>query len=139
MKTSSKKAKGRSLQHWACNKIAELYNIKFDQQNDQCPIHSRDMGQSGTDVLIRNKELYEHFIYDLECKNTETISVYSYIEQAKANTKEGRQWCVIHKKNRGKPIVIIDGDHFFELLKNTYETRLLLSKLEYEASKEYKD
>jgi hypothetical protein len=117
MKTSSKKAKGRSLQYWVCNKIAELYEFEFDQQNDQCPIHSRDMGQSGTDVLIRDKQLYESFKYDVECKNTETISVYSYIDQAKANTKEGRNWAVIHKKNKSKPIVIIDADHFFNLLK----------------------
>jgi len=125
MKTASKKAKGRNLQYWVCNQVANLFNITFDQQDDQCPIHSREMGQSGSDVYIRNKELYDMFPYDIECKNTENISVYSYIKQAISNTKSGRNWLVIHKKNRSAPIVILDANHFFEILKErggkTYE------------------
>jgi len=118
MKTSSCKAKGRNFQYWVANKIAELLGVNFNQQDDLCPIHSREMGQSGTDVYIRNKELKEQFPYAIECKNTETVSLYKYIEQAKSNTESGEQWLLFHKKNRSKPIVIMDAEYFFRLLKD---------------------
>lgn len=116
MKTASKKAKGRSLQYWIAQKVSDLLGVEFKQSDDLCPVHSREMGQSGSDIYIRDKVLADKFPYDIECKNTETISLYSYIDQAKANTKEGRQWLVVHKKNRSKPIVIMDADHFFEMI-----------------------
>lgn len=116
MKTSSKKQKGRTLQYWVCKKICNLFNIEFIQSNDLCPIHSREMGQSGTDICIRDKYIYNDFIYDIECKNTESVSLYAYIRQAKSNTAKNRQWMVVHKKNRHDPIVILDANHFFNLL-----------------------
>ena len=117
IKISSRKAKGRELQYWACKKIAELFNIDFVQGDDLCPIHSRDAGLSGTDVVIRDKNIYEKFIYDVECKRTEKLNLYENINQAKTNTKDGRQWLIIHKKNNTKPVVVLDAEHFFELLK----------------------
>jgi hypothetical protein len=117
MKTKSAKQKGRYLQYWVCKKICELYDVVFDQQNDQCPVHSREMGQSGVDICIRDKRIYDNFLYDIECKNTEKIEVYKFIGQAKKNTKCDRQWLIVHKKNRTKPIVIMDAEHFFELIK----------------------
>lgn len=116
MTTASRKAKGRNLQYWVAKKVAKLFGIVFDQQDDLCEIHSREMGQAGCDVYIRDKTLYDLFPYDIECKNTETVSLYAYIEQAKANTKEGRQWLVVHKKNQSKPIVIMDAEHFFDIV-----------------------
>ena len=121
MKTASCKAKGRNLQYWVAHRVAKLFGITFVQSDDLCPIHSREMGQAGVDVYIRDKTLYDKFPYDIECKNTETVSLYQYIEQAKANTKDKRNWLVVHKKNRSKPIVIMDAEHFFNILKGTAE------------------
>lgn len=117
MKTSGCKAKGRRFQYWVAEKVAELLGVEFNQQDDLCAVHSREMGQSGTDVYVRDRELKKLFPYDVECKNTESVSLYKYIEQAKGNTKSENQWIVFHKKNRSKPIVILDAEHFFELLK----------------------
>ena len=114
MKTSSCKAKGRKLQYWVAEKIAELLGVKFDQQDDLCPIHSREMGQKNTDVYIRNQEIASKFPFDVECKNTETVSLYKDVEQAKSNTKKGNQWLVVHKKNNSKPVVILDAEYFFK-------------------------
>lgn len=114
--TASNKAKGRRLQYWVAEKVAQLLGVTFDQQDDLCPVHSREMGQSGSDTFIRDKELAKKFPYSIECKNTEKVNLYAFIEQAKSNTKEGQQWLVVHKKNRSKPVVIVDADHFFELL-----------------------
>ena len=126
MTTASKKAKGRNFQYWVARKVADLFGIEFIQSDDLCPVHSREMGQKGADVFIRNKEFYTMFPYDIECKNTETISVYGYIRQAKANTKENRQWLVFHKKNKSKPIVIMDAEHFFALQKELKELKIKL-------------
>ncbi len=125
MKTASRKAKGRNLQYWVAEKVCQLFGIVFEQQNDLCPIHSREMGQSGTDIVIREQKIYNNFIYDVECKNVERVNIYDCIKQAKDNTKKGRQWLLIHKKNRHKPIAILDADHFFELLS---ENRQLKTK-----------
>ena len=119
MKTASCKAKGRNLQYWVAKQIAKIFNTVFDQQDDLCPIHSREMGQSGTDVYIRDRAMSNKFKYDIECKNTEKVSLYAYIDQAKSNTKKGREWLVIHKKNNSKPVAIMDATHFFNLVKDT--------------------
>lgn len=116
MKTSSCKAKGRNLQYWAAEQLAGVLGIEFNQQDDLCPVHSREMGQSGKDVYIRDKALVEKFPFSVECKNTETISLYSYIEQAKRNTTPDTSWLVIHKKNKSKPVVIMDGEVFFKMV-----------------------
>src|SRR4030066_247579 len=53
IKISSRKAKGRGLQKWLCQKISEMTGILYDQSDDSCLLHSREMGQSGTDVILR--------------------------------------------------------------------------------------
>jgi len=118
MKTSSCKAKGRKLQIFVCERIAKIFDIIFDNQNEQCEIHSREMGQKGTDIILRG-EVYEKFHFDIECKNTEKLNLYDTIEQAKSNTKEGRNWLIVHKKNKSHPIVIMDWEAFENLIKKT--------------------
>lgn len=113
---SSRKAKGRRLQYWVAEKVATLLGVTFDQQDDTCPVHSREMGQSGSDVYIRDKELAKRFPYSIECKNTETFSMYSTIKQVKANTKPGQEWVIFHKKNHSDPVAVISAEHFFELI-----------------------
>lgn len=120
IKVRSAKNKGRILQNWICEKIANLFNVEFNNQDDQCLIHSREMGQSGCDVILRG-EIYELFPFDIEAKNTEKVSLYKFIEQAKSNTKEGRDWLLFHKKNRSNPIVIMDAEVFFKII-NKYVT-----------------
>lgn len=118
MSTASRKAKGRNLQYWVAGKVAELFGLTFSYGDDLCPVKSRGMGQQGADVFITDKELARKFPYDIEAKNTEQAPIYKFIEQAKANTKEGSQWLIVHKKNYSKPIVIMDAEHFFELYKS---------------------
>jgi hypothetical protein len=116
------KAKGREFQKFICKKIAELFNISYVQDDDNCPIHSREMGQKGTDVALRG-EIYEKFPFDIECKRTEKISLYDGIEQAKANTKESRNWLLFHKRNDYKSITVMDTDVFFKLMKELNDFR----------------
>ncbi|MCP4648720.1 MAG: hypothetical protein GY853_01390 [PVC group bacterium] len=110
----SAKNKGARLQLWVCRKIADLLKIEFNNQDDQCEIHSREMGQSGVDVILRGFA-YENFPFDIECKNTEKLSLYKAVEQAEYNTSAERDWLLFHKKNFSEPIVVMDAEVFFKL------------------------
>lgn len=85
IKRSSAKAKGRSLQQWACKKISELLDIPWGKDE---LIASREMGQPGTDVKLVG-EAQERFPFSVECKWQESWSVLAWIKQAQENQKAG--------------------------------------------------
>lgn len=118
LKTSSRKGKGRNLQYWVCEKIAKLFNVDFVQSDDNCLIHSREMGQHGTDIIIRG-ELYKKFPFDIECKSCESLSISEWVRQARANKKEGRDWLVIFKKQTigHEPLVLMEWETFEKIIK----------------------
>lgn len=110
---ASAKDKARRLQQWVCQKISDLLGIPWGKDES---IASREMGQSGTDVRLLG-EAQKRFPYSVECKYQETWSVLAWIEQAKQNQKEGTEWLLVLKKNRVKPVVVMDAEHFFDLQK----------------------
>lgn len=120
IKVSSAKAKGRNLQKWTCEQVSKLLSISWGYEDEKL-IQPRLMGQSGTDVVLRG-EAHLKFPFDIECKATETISLYKDIEQAKTNSHPEllRPWLLIHKKRNNKPIVIIDAETFFNLVGKIY-------------------
>lgn len=77
-------------------------------------IASREMGQSGTDVRLIG-EAKKDFPFSIECKNQESWAVHSWIDQARSNQEKGTAWLLIAKRNRSKPVVIMDADEFFNL------------------------
>jgi len=79
------------------------------------------MGQSGIDVRL-SKAVLKRFPFSPECKAQEILRIGEWIEQAKANQLPKTDWLLCVKKNAMKPIIIIDGNVFFELI------RKLLSK-----------
>lgn len=113
IKTSSAKGKGRNLQYWVCERIARMFNIRFVQSDDTCLVHSREMGQHGTDICLRG-ELYDKFPFDIECKAQESLSIPDWVRQARTNSKEGRRWLVVFKKQTigGEPLVLMDWSTF---------------------------
>ena len=113
MRPQSIKAKGRFLQKWVCEKIAELTGFEWGKDK---PIESRPMGQSGYDVRLESRVL-DVFPFSVECKFQERWSVPKWIEQAKANEAEGTHWLLICKQSRKPPVVILEADAFFEILK----------------------
>ena len=107
IKISSRKGKGRSLQKFICREIGEMLNIPYDQEDDQCLIHSREMGQSGVDGILRGKA-QELFPYCIESKATESLSLTEAILQAENNVTEPYDWMVVHKRKIfSEPIVMI--------------------------------
>ena len=94
IKVSSAKGKGRELQKWVCGRIASILNLPYDQQDDNCLIHSREMGQRGTDVVLRGEAL-KRFPFSIECKSGQNISLIPAIKQAKDNQAAGTEWMVV--------------------------------------------
>ena len=109
----SAKAKGRNLQNWAAQKISEVLNLPWGKDE---MIASREASQSGTDIRLVG-EAKERFPFSVECKWQEAWSVHAWIEQARDNQEEGTDWLVIAKRNRMNPVVIMDADRFFDLLR----------------------
>tara|TARA_Y100000033_G_scaffold46489_1_gene51010 strand:+ start:605 stop:946 length:342 start_codon:yes stop_codon:yes gene_type:complete len=107
MKTSSAKAKGRNLQKWVVSKLIE--HLQLDEED----LESRPMGSSGEDIIM-GKLSRQKFPYSVECKNQEKVNVWSAYEQAESNSK-GYEPVVVIKKNRKKPLVVIDAEYFVKL------------------------
>ena len=63
-------------------------------------------------------QVKEKFPYAVECKAQESWAVHSWIDQAKSNQTKNTDWLIIAKRSRQKPVVIIDAEQFFELLKS---------------------
>ena len=107
MKTASAKAKGRKLQQWFANLLVESLGL------DEEDIESRPMGSQGEDIIL-GKQSRQIFPYSVECKNQEKVNVWSAYEQAESNCK-GYEPLVVIKKNRKKPLVVIDAEYFVRL------------------------
>lgn len=117
IKISSRKQKGRNLQKWVCQQIATLFSIEYHQQDDQCPIHSREMGQSGIDIILRSP-IKEVLPFAIECKSGEQLNLLQTIKQAKKNAGDGQDWIIVYKKKAIRnPIVIIDWNCFIGMYK----------------------
>tara|TARA_B100000745_G_scaffold252870_1_gene175099 strand:+ start:920 stop:1183 length:264 start_codon:yes stop_codon:yes gene_type:complete len=54
------------------------------------------------------------FPYSVECKNQESLNVWNSYAQATANCGENQPALFI-KRNRHKPLVVLDAEHFIQL------------------------
>jgi len=107
MKTSSAKAKGRKLQQWFAKVLVEKLGV------DEEDIESRPMGSQGEDIIM-GKQTRQVFRYSVECKNQEAVNVWKAYEQASENCK-GYEPLVVIKRNRSKPLVLVDAEYFVEI------------------------
>jgi len=112
IKVSSAKAKGRNLQKWAVEKIAKLLNYELPENKDDSHIRSREMGQSGVDVVLSKKAKLK-FPFAVECKNQEQINLPSFFEQAKANSNDKiKPLLIVKNKKLKEPLIIMEWDTF---------------------------
>jgi hypothetical protein len=110
---ASAKGKGRRLQQWTAKKISELLDLPWGSEEQ---IASREMGQAGTDIRLV-ADAKELFPWSVECKNTESWGVPSFIKQAKENQLPGTDWLVVMTKNHHENIVVLDAEVFFDILR----------------------
>ncbi len=116
MKVRSAKNKGRLLQIT----VRDLLRNQFKDILEPDDIVSRQMGGAGIDIILTPfaKKLIP---FDIECKNKESLSIWSAIEQAEENSTEGRIPMVVFKKNKKKPYCAISLENFMNLIYNKKE------------------
>jgi len=110
VRPSSAKAKGRKLQQWFTNKLVELLGL------DPEDLESRPMGSQGEDIIM-GKQSRTIFPYSIECKNQEAVNVWKAYEQAESNCGKYEPLVVI-KRNRSKPLVLVEAQYFINLHKD---------------------
>ena len=113
MSPRSAKAKGRKLQTWVVEKLLSVF-----KRLTPLDVRSTPMGVNGVDVQL-SSSAYRKFPYNIECKNTERMrTIYNYYEQAISHDlidKDGEPLLIL-KMNRQKPLVVVDAEHFIELV-----------------------
>ena len=110
MNTASRKAKGRRLQQQFMKLLIEKLDI------DPEDLESRSMGAGG-EYLIMSKAARNKFPYSVECKNQERLNIWSAWEQAESN-KGIYEPIVVIKKNKQRPLVVLDAENFLDMIKN---------------------
>ena len=109
MKPQSAKSKGRKLQQWFTKLLVDVLDM------DEEDLESRPMGSQGEDIIM-GKLSRGKFPYSIECKNQEAVNVWKAYAQAQENCKTYEPLVVI-KRNRSKPLVLVDAEHFVSLFK----------------------
>ena len=112
MRTSSCKAKGRLLQDKVRDTILEHFS-SLEKDDVQCAI----MGQQGCDVKL-SPVARKKFPYSIECKNQESLSIWSALKQAESNVKEGTAPLLIFRRNHSKTYVTLELENFMKLIPN---------------------
>lgn len=114
----SAKNKGREWQQEVCRAISDITGIEYRQEDDNCEIHSREMGLSGADIILRGaaKKLFN---YVPECKSCTNLSLPDWIRQAAFNCDGLNNWILFVKSPtiEGKKIVILNFENFKEVMK----------------------
>ena len=110
MKTQSAKAKGRRLQQWVRDLLIEELEIHPED------VESRSMGAGGED-LIMARAAREKFPYSIECKYQEKVNIWESYSQAVENSKDYEPIVVV-KRNKHKPLVLVDAEYFIGLHKD---------------------
>lgn len=106
---AARNSKGRVLQQRVRDAILE----KFPElEPDDC--RSTSMGMGGEDLQL-SPAARKRFSYSVECKRYKSFAVYSFYEQAKANSM-GYEPLVVIQGDRKKPLALVDFDHFMELV-----------------------
>ena len=110
MKARSAKNKGRKLQNMVRDRLRSVFSETLET-ND---IESQVMGMSGEDIVL-SPAAKKAIRYSFECKNQERLNLWKSLEQAESNC-EDRQPVLVFKRNRTKTYIVIEFEHFIELI-----------------------
>ena len=111
--TSSAKQKGRKHQQWVRDSILALFPTTLKSDD----IRSTSMGCGGEDVTM-SPLARSLFPYSVECKAHKSFAIYKVLEQAASNCPKSAEPIAIIKADRQKPLVVVDAEHFFGLVKS---------------------
>lgn len=109
MKTSSAKQKGRKLQQEVRDKLLDKYILL--EEDD---IRSTGMGQQGEDIQLSPRA--KQFIpFGIECKNQESLSIWSALKQCEKNCKNDIP-LLVFKRNRTDIYCTLKFDDLLKLM-----------------------
>jgi hypothetical protein len=74
------------------------------------------MGAGGEDVLL-SPAARRLFPVSIECKSRASFAGYTILDQAVENAPEGIEPIAVVKANRRDPIVMVDAEYFFDLMR----------------------
>ena len=74
------------------------------------------MGAGGEDVRL-SKAARDVFPYSVECKSLAKVAAYKHLDQAISNCPVGAEPLLVMKADRRSPIVIIDSEYFFSIIR----------------------
>ncbi len=105
----------------------KLWCVEFvpphvQRHNIRAWVRSVSMGVSGEDLLL-SPAARRKLPISVECKSRASISVYGHYQQAKDNCR-GFEPVLVIKQNRDKPLVVVDCEYFFELLRKVSNDNL---------------
>ncbi len=120
IKPRSAKNKGLDWQKEVCSIISNITGIEYNQQSDDCEIHSRESGLNGVDVILRG-EAKKRFPFCIECKNSKTISLPDWVRQAESNCDDLDNWllCIKSPLLPMKKVVVMAMSRFEDLMKDS--------------------
>ena len=110
MKQISRRRKGRRLQNLVRTKILETFDILRPTD-----VSIAKTGENGADIKL-SKIAKRILPYQFECKYQERLAtLHRWFSQSK---KHGRmEPILVVKMNDKKPLLIMDLDHFFQIVK----------------------
>ena len=110
MLNKSRRAKSSRLQNLVRTKILETFDILRPTD-----VTVARTGEGGADVKL-SKIARRILPYQFECKNQEKFeTLYKFYKQSK---KHGRlEPVLVCKMNEKKPLLVMDLDHFFDIIK----------------------
>ena len=111
IKPQSAKNKGRKHQQWVRDEI-----LKRSPTLEPDDVRSTSMGSGGEDVLL-SPAARKLWPISVECKSLAKFAGYTILDQAIANSPANAQPIAVVKANARKPIVIVDAEYFFDLMK----------------------
>lgn len=110
MRTSSAKAKGRR----ACKEVVDLILAHFPELTE-LDVTVTPSGVTGVDVQLSQKA-FDTLPFAIECKNTESLNIWSALAQAKSHVKGLEMPLLFFKRNRSELFVTLSAANFFKLL-----------------------
>ena len=89
-------------------------------------VWSTSMGAGGEDIKL-STAAGKLFRYSVECKSLKAFGVYKHLDQATENCPKGAEPFVILKGDRRQPLVLLDAEHFFKIVRSRkWKIRFLL-------------
>ena len=110
----SRKAKGRALQNEIRDAILETFPLISPEE-----VKVAIMGERGVDIHLSNVARTLFGNYAIECKNQESLSIWSALKQAEENAvhKVRGKPLLFFRRNRSPTYVVMRKEDFFELVK----------------------